>query len=99
MSNGTQAKELALYFFKLNNWKITPTELSKNIAIVKQLMKKGYNAETIELAIKHYAITDPPKNGMYSLGYLYSVIDEFYVKIYTEKLRKEELKSLPRNLS
>lgn len=96
MSSGTQAKELALYFFTLNNWKITPEKLSKNIAIVKQLMKKGYNAETIKSAIEHYTIVDPPKDGMYSLGYLHSVIDKFYVDMYTEKLRQEELKSLPK---
>ena len=96
MSNGTQAKELALYFFSINSRKVTAKEISKNIAIVKQLMNKGYNAETIKSAIEHYTLVDPPKEGMYSLGYLHSVIEEFYTNEYMKKLRDEELKSLPK---
>jgi hypothetical protein len=95
MANGTQAKNLVLYYYTLANKSITKKEIAKDIILIKRLLT-NYEYDCIKDAIEYYTITSPPEHGMYSLGYLHSVINEFHTTWVKNKLKEQELSTLPK---
>lgn len=69
MANPTVAKDIALYFFKKKNWKITPSLIAITIKQAKTLLDAGFTEKEIKMGIDYY-IKYPPKDGLKSLGYL-----------------------------
>ena len=86
-ANGTEAKDVAIYFMEQTNKTLTSKEVSKTIGQVKTLMLKGYTKtqiiDTIDYVIALTSIT------MYSFGYVVAVIDDTLKRIADKKQSQE----------
>lgn len=80
--DGTEAKDIALYFFDATNQRATPEIFSKTIIIAKSILKGGYTKEEIYQAID-YLVDEGVI--MYSLGYLSCSINDVLYKINKAK--------------
>lgn len=80
--DGTEAKDIALYFFDATNQRATPQIFSKTIIIAKSILQGGYSREEIYESID-YLIGEGV--SMYSLGYLSTCINDVLFKISKNK--------------
>lgn len=88
MGTPSEARDLALYFFKLKDAELEPKEVQKSIAQVKLLFKKGYTYEEIKGAMERY------KDRMYSIGYLFKAIDSYIGEEILKEEKEKELKTI-----
>lgn len=88
-ANGTEAKDIAIYFMQQTNKDITQREVGKVITQVKSLMLKGYTKTQIIATIDHVIKLTSIK--MYSFGYIATVIDDV-LKRMAEKEQMQELR-------
>ena len=70
MTNGTEAKDIAIYFFEKIKKKPTSSDMKKTVPMAKKLLKE-YTKTEILWAINLYTDIIPPFGGMHSLGYLF----------------------------
>lgn len=83
--NGTEAKEIGLYFLEQTGVKrMTPAIVSRTIGQVKNLLKSGYTKEEIKEVIDHNI--DKGIN-MYSIGYISASINDALREIEEAKLK------------
>lgn len=80
--DGTDAKDIAIYFFDQTNQKATPQIFSKTIVIAKSILKSGYSKQEIFDAIDYLIAEGVP---MYSLGYLSASINDVIFKMNKKK--------------
>lgn len=90
-ANGTDAKEIAIHFVKLNNIRATSHLMGKSITQAKGLLQAGFTKEEV-LEAMEYAVT---VKGvvMYSLGYMSASIHDLLREI-KQKKEQEETKRL-----
>jgi DNA-binding transcriptional MerR regulator len=99
MANSTNAKDIAIYFFKSINKIAVGKDYAITINQAKHLLDLGYSFEDILLAIDYYK-ENPPSSGFYSLGYLNKSIDKALIQkkkdIEKQKLKEMEKKEYNR---
>lgn len=87
----SDAKEIAFYYFEATNVnKTTPNIIKKTISQAKSLLTYGYTKEEILKVIDY--IVNVKKVKMYSIGYVFSAINNILKeidKIEVEKRQKE----------
>lgn len=86
MVNGTEAKEIALYFMGLKDIPTTKPNVIKNISIAKSILELGYPKDSVLMAI------DINVDKMFSLGYIKFVIEEVH-KAILAKAKEDEIKN------
>lgn len=88
-ANGTEAKDIAIYFMQQTNKEITSKEVSRTITQVKSLMLKGYTKTQIIDTIDYVIALTSIK--MYSFGYIATVIDDVLKRI-AEKNQAQQIR-------
>lgn len=86
--NGTEAKDIALYFIKLTQGRATPSIIAKTIRQAKSLLAHEYTKEEIIKVIDYIVLEK--KYEVYSLGYINTCINDVLREI-KKKEEKEEL--------
>lgn len=86
MTNGTDAKEIALHFMGAKEIPTTKTNVVKNIMLAKSILELGYPKESIIIAI------DLNIDKMFSLGFIKFVIDDTH-KAIVAKAKEDEVKN------
>ena len=90
--NGTDAKDIALYFIDITSTRTTPAIVAKTIIQAKELLKHNYTKEEI-ISVIDYLI-DVKKVNIYSLGYISSSINDTLREINEIKKREIALKQI-----
>jgi len=91
-TNGTDAKDIAIYFLDLIEERYTPSMVARTIVQTKSILKSGYTKEEIMKTIEF--IVTKTNVEMYSIGYVSSSINSILKQINKEELSetiKEEL--------
>lgn len=94
--NGTDAKDIALYFIKITNTRATGQIIAKTINQAKSLLSADYTKEEIIQVIDHLILEK--KYDVYSLGYISACINDALRDISKKKkqaqldAQKEEIK-------
>lgn len=86
--NGTQAKEIALYFIERTTERATPAIIAKTITQAKSLLKCGYTKKEITDVIDY--LIDTKHVTLYSLGYVNSAINNILLEIKKEKNKQKK---------
>ncbi len=86
--NGTEAKDIALYFVKLTTNKVTPAIMAKTVNQAKNLLSSGYTKDEIIAAIDH---VNAKGVKMFSLGYINTCINKVLFEI--DKNKQDQTKA------
>jgi hypothetical protein len=84
--NGTDAKDIAIYFCDVTNQQKTSANIRKFISQSKILLTRGYTKENIFKTIDY--ITTKTNAKMYSVGYVIACIDDVLKEIEKAELKK-----------
>lgn len=85
--NGTDAKDIALYFIKLTQGRATPSIIAKTIRQAKTLLSREYTKQEI-IKVIDYIILEK-KYDVYSLGYINTCINDVLREIKKKKEQEE----------
>lgn len=85
--NGTDAKDIALYFIKLTQGRATPSIIAKTIRQAKTLLSHEYTKQEI-IEVIDYIILEK-KYDVYSLGYINTCINDVLREIKKKKEQEE----------
>lgn len=98
MTNGTDARDIALHYIDLRKERTTPQIVKRTIGQAMTLLKSGYTKDEI-IEVLDYVIIDK-KVDMYSLGYLNASINDMIREVAVKKNNdsliedKQKLKAL-----
>lgn len=84
--NGTNAKDIAIYFLKLKGLPLNKPNITRTIVQAKALLTMGYTKDEI-ITVVDKAIESNP--NIYSLGYLPYCIVDILKEIKTEAVKQE----------
>ena len=88
LSNSIEAKEIILYYYEMLEIQVDK-QIARYINMAKHLLKtysKGEIKHTIDYCVKHQ-----PSGGMYSFGFIGTMIEEISVQ-YRSDIAKEIIK-------
>lgn len=85
--NGTDAKDIALYFIKLTQGRATPSIIAKTVKQAKTLLSNEYTKQEI-IEVINYIILEK-KYDVYSLGYINTCINDVLREIKKKKQQEE----------
>lgn len=81
--NGTEAKDIALYFVQQTTGRATPSAIAKTITQAKSLLASGYTKDEVLACIDY--VLQVRKIEMYSLGYINAGINSILEDVNKQK--------------
>jgi hypothetical protein len=88
-TNGTDAKDIALYFLEQTTERYTKPVIARTIITAKSILTSGYTKEEILLVIDRVLKSKP---NVYSLAYISACIEDVLRQIKQEDLAKQAVK-------
>lgn len=96
-TQGGLAKELVLIFYDKTGLKFTNKDIMVSIRNAKNLLKAGYTYDEIKDTIE-YCVANPPKQGIYSFGFIVNQINKITTMLKNEGKKLESGKALDKSM-
>ena len=95
-TQGALAKELVFIFYDRTGLKYTNKDIMIAVKNAKVLLQSGYTYEEVRDTIE-YCVLNPPKNGIYSFGFIVSQINKVTTMLKNTNKKFIETKAMDKS--